>query len=105
MGLSRGDTGGSDGPKDGGGRDGGGSDGGGGDSRSPGPPSACVACSDEPSEYMKSEQTSCAAYVHKNGALARTKCSGHWLPDGLCQRSCYEAGWGSVRCCGDHGAV
>jgi hypothetical protein len=61
----------------------------------------CVACSDEPSEYMKGEQISCATYVRTASAQARDKCSKHWAHDRLCQRSCYEAGWSSLRCCED----
>ena len=58
----------------------------------------CVACSDEPSDYMKSQKISCATYVRKV-AQARDKCSKHWAYEGLCQRSCYQAGWGSGPCC------
>ena len=60
---------------------------------------ACLPCSDTPSVYMRSEQTSCAGYVRDNGAKAREKCSGFFSQETLCQRSCYEAGWGSVQCC------
>ena len=60
----------------------------------------CVACSDEPSDYMKSQKISCATYVRRV-AQARDKCSKHWAYEGLCQRSCYEAGWGSGACCAE----
>ena len=49
----------------------------------------CVACSDEPSDYMKSQKISCATYVRKV-AQARDKCSKHWAHDRLCQRHAAE---------------
>ena len=64
---------------------------------------ACLPCSDTPSVYMRSEQTSCAGYVREIGAKAREKCLGFFSQETLCQRSCYEAGYGYVQCCEEGG--
>ena len=78
--------------------------------------SACIACTDEPSDYMKSEKISCRAALHAlPGSTRREKCSqprGYLIHAGFCKRSCsaFSAsavaagalpynGWGSVQCC------
>ena len=78
--------------------------------------SACVTCTDEPSDNMKSEKISCQAALHAlPGSERRKKCaypSGDLVHAGFCKRSCstFSAsavaagalqynGWGSVQCC------
>ena len=70
---------------------------------------SCVSCSDKASDYLNSEKRSCKAAVRAlQEQEQREKCTGPWgnfAFNGLCQRSCYEAGWGYVQCCEEEGAA